>query len=69
MKTIYTLNTRLMNGSVTMMVHSDSFTSEELAEKARRAVQEANKGANIICEISKSILFESEEEVPILQQK
>lgn len=58
-----------MNGSVTMMVHSDSFISEELAEKAREAVQEANKNADVICEICTSTLFESEEEVPILQKQ
>lgn len=61
-----------MNGTVTMMVHSESFISEELAEKAREAVQEANKDADVIyviCEICTSTLFESEEEVPILQKQ
>lgn len=67
---IYTLITRALNGSVTIMTQSDSFTSVRLAEKAEEAIKEANKNCTfpIITDIHKSIVYENEEEVPILSE-
>ena len=71
MKKVYTLNTSMMNGTVTMQTHSDIFSSKELAEKAKDAVEKANEHADFpcLCTIQESTLFESEEEVPILNRK
>ena len=61
----------MLNGSVTMQTHSDIFSSKELAEKAKDAVEKANEHADFpcLCTIQESTLFESEEEVPILNKK
>lgn len=72
MKTIYTLTTRLMNGTVTIQQSSSSFTTRELAEKANAAVDDANKDAapfTVWSSIEESELYETENEVPILNWK
>jgi hypothetical protein len=70
MRKIYTLNTRFMNGTVTMMIDTASFSTIELAEEAADAVKSANEGCdfNIINDIKESVIYESREEVPILNQ-
>lgn len=74
MKKIFTFNQRLMNGTVTIQSQVACFSSRELAEKAKQAVLEAN-GYNIeemhgmycCCdEIVETDVYESEEDVPIL---
>lgn len=68
MKKIFTVITSMMNGSVTMATIADNFSSEELALKAKKAIEEKNKGSRfpIHCEIKESTLFENEDEIPIL---
>lgn len=71
MKKIYTLRTSLMNGTVTMQNVSSSFSTRELAEKAKVAVDEANKDASpfsVWSSIEESELYEDESEVPILNK-
>lgn len=71
MKKIYTLTTSLMNGTVTMQHLTSSFATRELAEKAMAAVEEANKNVapfTVWNNITESELFETESEVPILNQ-
>lgn len=71
MKKIYTLRTSLMNGTVTMQNVSSSFSTRELAEKAKAAVDEANKEASpfsVWSSIEESELYEDESEVPILNK-
>lgn len=71
MKKIYTLTTSLMNGTVTMKHSSSSFATRELAEKAKAAVDEANKDAApfaVWSSIEESELYETENEVPILNR-
>lgn len=71
MKKIYTLTTSLMNGTVTMQHVSSSFATKELAEKAKAAVEEANKNAHpfsVWNDIQESELYENEDEVPILNK-
>lgn len=72
MKKIYTLTTSLMNGTVTMQCSSSSFLTKELAEKAKAAVDEANKDASpfsVWSSIEECDLYETEDEVPILNKK
>ena len=66
MKTIYTLTIRVMNGTVTMSVITDCFTSKELAEKTEEAVKKKNK-EHVITSIDTTNLYESEDEIPILK--
>lgn len=70
MKKIYTLTTRALNGTVTMMYNTSSFSSRELAEKAKLAVDEENIGGvfSIISDIEETTLFEDESEIPILNK-
>lgn len=67
MKTIYTLTIRVMNGTVTMSVITDCFTSRELAEKTEEAVKKKNKEHVVITSIDTTNLYESEDEIPILK--
>ena len=70
MKKIYTLNTDFMNGTVTMMSFTSSFSTKELAEETAEAVKKANQGSDFPCvnEIKESVMYETREEVPILNQ-
>ena len=71
MKKIFTLETSAYNGTVTMMTMVSSFLTKELAEKAKQAVDEANKDNQfeVISTIEESVLYEDESEVPILNNK
>ena len=71
MKTYYTLITQFMNGTVTMHTDIASFTSKELAEKTKDAVVNANKNSDFPawCNIEETRVYESEDEVPILNPK
>ena len=71
MMKVYTFNQSLMNGTVTMKSSVACFGSRELAEKARKAVMEADGddagGLRCCCdEIVETDVYESEDEVPIL---
>ena len=68
---IYTLTTRALNGSVTIMTHNISFKTLELAEKAEEAIHKANKNSKfpVITDIQPSMVFENEEEIPILNKQ
>lgn len=70
MKTIYTLKTHLMNGTVTMMTAVSNFTDKETAEEALKVIEEANKenGNDTWSEIDETILYENRDEVPILNK-
>lgn len=60
-----------MNGTVTIQHSSSSFTTRELAEKAKSAVDEANKDAApfaVWTTIDECELYENENEVPILNK-
>ena len=68
---IYTLTTRALNGSVTIMTHNVSFKSLELAEKVEEAILKANKNSKfpVITYIQPSMVFENEEEIPMLNKQ
>lgn len=68
---IYTLVTRLMNGTVTMNIITDNFSTKELAEKVLAKLTETNKNSGpfkAVYEIKETTLFTAEEEVPILNK-
>ena len=76
MKTLYLLTTSIMNGTVTMNKLSSAFTDKTLAEKTMKVVDEANKREEddpihltTWSNIEEMILYENEEEVPILNQQ
>lgn len=66
MKELYTLTTRYMNGTVTMSINTDNFATEELAKKVKKVLDEQNSG-HVITKLSKTMLYENEDEVPILK--
>ena len=70
MKYVYIFNQMTMNGTVVLRTEPAAFATEELANKTRNAVIEANKGmAPFSCacsEVKKVEVYESESEVPIL---
>lgn len=68
MKTIYTLKTSFMNGTVTMMTDVANFTDRKVAEETEKAVKEKNKSQNIYTEITETYLYENRDEVPILKE-
>ena len=61
MKKIYTLIITLVDGTVTIQHSSSSFTTRELAEKAKAAVDEANKN------VAPFAVWSSIEEIVILK--
>lgn len=71
MKKIYTFNQRLMNGTVTLSCRVAAFSTKELAMKAKVAVIDANNDDDplkMVCDvIEETVVYESEEEVPILR--
>ena len=70
MKTIWNVEMKAMNGSVTMMIQTHAFIDKELAEKAADKIKEKNKDSvfHIIVRVYDSVLYESENEVPILNE-
>ncbi len=68
MKTIYTLKTSFMNGTVTMMTDVANFTDRKVAEETEKTVKEKNKSQNIYTEITETYLYENRDEVPILKE-
>lgn len=76
MKQVYVFDVRLMNGTVTMRSEKGIFASRDLAEQTRKTVMEANcsheqpEGLVAICShIEETVVYESEDEVPILNQE
>ena len=68
---IYTHTTRALNGSVTIMTHNISFKTLELAEKVEEAILKANKNSKfpVITDIQPSMVFENEDEIPMLNKQ
>lgn len=71
MKQVWNVETRLMNGTVTLETMTDTFLDKELAEKAAEAVRKANKENRfpVHVRVYESTLYEYEMEVPILNDK
>ena len=70
MKTVYCLEVKILNGTVTLKSEKSVFLSEKLAEKSKMEVEKANDGQSpffVVCTIEPIPLFESEDEVPILK--
>lgn len=74
MKKIFTFEERVMNGTVTMSSTTACFATRELAEKAQCAAISANRkpdelGLRYWCgDIKETNVFETEDEVPILNK-
>lgn len=70
MKTYYTVITQFMNGTVTMHTDVASFTTKELAEKTKEAIEKANVNAMFppVSYIEETKVYESEDKVPILNK-
>ena len=70
MKTIWNVEMKAMNGSVTMMIQTHAFIDKDVAEKAAEAIREKNKDSqfHVLTRVYESKLYESLEEVPILNQ-
>ena len=70
MKKIWNVEVRALNGTVTMMSYTHAFIDKELAEKASNTIKDKNKNAslNVVTRVYESELFESESEVPILNE-
>ena len=70
MKTIWNVEVRSLNGTVTMMSYTHAFIDKELAEKAADKIKEKNKDSvfHVIVRVYDSVLYESENEVPILNE-
>ena len=68
MKKVWNVETRLMNGTVTILTITDSFATEELANKAADALREVNKknGYSTVIRVYEGIFYENESEVPVL---
>jgi len=69
MKTIYTVNARFMNGTVTMMTDTSSYLNEDLAKKVGEKIKEKNPQHSIIVEVIETRLYEDESEIPILNNE
>ena len=66
MKRIYILNIKYKRGSITIAEEISVFNTRELAEAALREVKNSND-TEMLSEIFESKLYESSDEVPILQ--
>ena len=68
MKTVWNVEMRAMNGTVTMMTETSAFTDKELAEKVAEAIKEKNKDSqfHVCTRVYESKLYETMKEVPIL---
>ena len=66
MKTIWNVEIKLMNGSVTLLTDTKSFSNKELADKTANVLKEANKQYSCIVRVYESELYENENEVPTL---
>lgn len=70
MKKVYVLATRLMNGTVTMHTDYACFTDIKLAEKVADVVKQTNENNGVVVwnDIEETIIYEHENEVPILNE-
>lgn len=70
MKKIYTTVTSAYNGTVTINNSVASFFSKDLAEEVCRRVEFVNKDAyfKVHCRVHESVIYESSDEVPILNK-
>ena len=68
MKTVWNVEMRAMNGTVTMMTETSAFTDKKVAEKASEVIKEKNKDSqfHVLTRVYESKLYETLEEVPIL---
>lgn len=71
MKKIYMLSMHLTNGTVTTHTDCAAFTDRDLAEKVSKTIEEKNAGNGIAFwnEINEVVVYEKEEEVPILNER
>lgn len=73
MKKIFNLEQKLFNGTVLTKTINYGFTTEELALKTKECVDNLNHLYNdspliSVTSVSEYIIFENEDEVPILNQ-
>lgn len=70
MKKIYTTVTSAYNGTVTINNSVASFFSKDLAEEVCQRVEFVNKDAyfKVHCRVHESVIYESSDEVPILNK-
>lgn len=73
MKKIFNLEQKLFNGTVLSKTINYGFTTEELALKTKKCVDNLNQLYNdspliSVTSVSEYIIFENEDEVPILNQ-
>ena len=73
MKKIFNLEQKLFNGTVLTKTINYGFTTEELALKTKECVDNLNHLYNdspliSVTSVSEYIIFENEDEVPILKQ-
>ena len=70
---IYTLVCSIMNGTVTMSTEVTGYTTRELAEETKAAVDKANEDPNspfgVWTEIKEIDIYTDRSEVPILNKK
>lgn len=72
MKKVYTIEERVLNGTVTVRSEVSCFASSELAKQVRRAAMEQNgfqdpSGLKYFCsEVKETVVYETAEEVPLL---
>ena len=71
MKTVWNVTVSLMNGTVCLKRHSDLFLSEELANEVAEKIKLVNKNLDfpVIVTIEHCTLYETREEIPILNKK
>lgn len=73
-KKVYLLTQKVLDGAVLFNLYCSAFKTKELAEKTKKAIDEANKctespSFQVIVDIIESDLYEAEEDVPILNKK
>ena len=72
MKTIYTFNQNMMNGTVILKSECVICATRELAEQTREALISANEKITFpkcVCtKVEENTLYESADEIPILKQ-
>ena len=70
MRNIYTVTVRLWNGTVSSLFETSVYDSEELANEVAREIEKQNGDcfpySRVSAEVSKAVMYESRDEVPIL---
>jgi len=69
MKTIYILEQRIMNGTVTLDIMTSGFATKELAERCEKALAEQNKKLDmikVVSSVKEMTIYENESECACL---